>query len=228
MSAAFWRGLFELRDEVDRVARAAARALVEAHAEGESTSRSALVLSSLHVEVRQAVDGFAGALEVFFGRFEAIWAVDRALRLVSFWLNERIRGMLPPRDRADWEPVGPPDVDLRNGGRLFFLDVDRITSELQGSSLRAVSGSGAATRVLADIALFCLEQGFTGEHAESTGALQKYRERLRRPVVRSFAPAPEGAAPNPLHFAPMIAAGLGVCLAFYVLCAAVMGWVGGG
>src|SRR5690606_18383068 len=112
VNGTFWRGLFDLRNEVDRVARAASRALAEAHVEGESTSRSALVLSSLHVEVRQALEGFAGALEVSFGS-DGGWAVDRALRLVSFLLNERIRRMLPARDRADWEPVGPSGVDLR-------------------------------------------------------------------------------------------------------------------
>src|SRR5690606_11457663 len=113
----------------------------------------------------QALDGFASALEVFFGRLESTWAVDRALRLLAFFLNERIRRMLPSRDRADWEPVGPPDVDLRNGGRQFFLDVERLATELpRGPVPTAVEAGVAATQALADVALFCLEQGFTGEH----------------------------------------------------------------
>ena len=83
MNGTFWRGLFDLRNEVDRVARAASRALAEAHVEGESTSRSALVLSSLHVEVRQALEGFAGALEVS--------PDDRYMYVAAFGSREVVR-----------------------------------------------------------------------------------------------------------------------------------------
>lgn len=229
MRVALWRGLFDLRGEVDRVASAAGRALAEAHDECDSTSRSALVLSSLHLEVRQLVETFAGALEATFEP-AASWAVDRALRLVAFWLNERIRRALPVRDRADWEPVGPAGVDLRNGGRLFFQDVERILLELPKGPGPGTAGMNAlATQTLADIALFCLEEGFTGEHTESVGTLQRYKESLRQPAPPRVAPpVDEGAAPSPLRSAPMAAAWCGVCLAFYALCVVVMGWWGGG
>lgn len=229
MSSAFWRALFELRDFVDRAAERAAGQLRSGQSEREATSRSALVLSTLHMDVRHALDRHAvAALEGRFPAHEGDRAVERALRLLSFWLNERIRRRLPAGDRADWQPVGPAGVDLRQGGRAFFLELDELLSELGSRAPgRRAGGASASSETLADLALFCLEEGFTGEHATSPRALEEYRSRLRRPLPDPVVmPAPATALAG-VPRAPRVVAACGVCLLFYACCLVGFDWLGG-
>ena len=229
MSVAFWIEVFELRDWVDRAAGRAAHQLSSTSFEPDATSRSALLLSTLHMDLRHALERYAAkGLEAHLRGDDTERAVNRALRLVSFWLNERIRRRLPAADRADWEPVGPAGVDLRNGGRLFFLELDELLSESgEGSRGRLPSSSDhPAGTTLADLALFCLEEGFTGELAASPRKLEEYKARLRR-TLPSGAPEPTIAVTlGGIPRAPRVACALGVCVLFYAACAAGFGWLG--
>lgn len=233
MSVALWLEVFALRDRVDRATERAAHQLRTSSSDVEATSRSALILSTLHMDVRHALErSMTTAFDVPARRGDADHFADRALRLISFWLNERIRRRLPAADRADWQPVGPAGAELLNGGRLFFVDVDEVLAELGRSSLGWRSGASDVSTLdtLADLALFCLEEGFTGELAGSPRGLEEYKARLRRPRPSAMATpdAPEPSATlEGVPWAPRVASALGVWLLFYGLCAAALGWWGG-
>ena len=98
MSVALWLEVFALRDRVDRATERAAHQLRTSSSDVEATSRSALILSTLHMDVRHALErSMTTAFDVPARRGDADHFADRALRLISFWLNERIRRRLPPR-----------------------------------------------------------------------------------------------------------------------------------
>ncbi len=233
MTLAFWTEVLDLRDRVERAAERAAHELRSSSADVDATSRSALILSTLHMDVRHALERYVTtSLEAQPRRADADHLVDRALRLVSFWLNERIRRRLPAADRADWQPVGPAGVELRNGGRQFFRDVDEVLAELGRSALgeRSRSSAVSTAEAQADLALFCLEDGFKGELAGSPRGLEEYKARLRRPRPSTTATpdVPEASATlEGVPWAPRVVSALGVGLLFYGLCAAALGWWGG-
>lgn len=182
MNSLFWAGLFTLRDSVDQAGINAARRLQEARQAGEQgTPVAGVVLSHLHVEVRHQLEGWAGLV---LTPSCAVFGVDsdapRALRLVSFWVNERVCTHLDPEDRGDYAPVGPADVNLQAGGVLFFDEVERLLTQRSGAASRNVSPTrDQALEASAEVALFVLEQGFSGVYAGDVARLEALKLRLR-------------------------------------------------
>lgn len=182
MNASFWASLFTLRDSVDQAGISAARRLQEARQSGEQgTPVTGVVLSHLHLEVRHQLEGWAGlVLTPSCAVFGADSDAPRALRLVSFWVNERVCTHLDPEDRGDYAPVGPADVNPQAGGVLFFDEVERLLTQRIGVASRSVSPTrDQALESSADVALFVLEQGFSGVHAGDLARLEALKWRLR-------------------------------------------------
>jgi hypothetical protein len=225
MSALLWQELIELRGTVDLATETVSRRLTAVREERDASRVTEMILHELRLQVRTQLDRCAvRGVDAYFRGFESATATDSALRLISFWLNERIRRRLPEADRADWVPVGPEDVDLRNGGHLFFDEVDHLLRELGRGPGHLQSKMDA----LVAVALFCLEQGFTGRYAGHHAELERYKSLLRRaPEQRAVRPS-EHAAPELVRTLPMTASAVGACLAFYLLCVAVSAWIGVG
>ncbi len=225
MSAALWSEVVELRRAADLAIETVARRLDAAREEGDVSRVTALLLQDSSARVRELLERCAArGLDAHFAAFGSSAAADAALRLLSFWLNERVRRRLPEAERADWIPVGPEDVELRNGGRLFFDEVDHVLAELE----RGQERSSAKMESLAALALFCLEQGFEGKYAERPDLLERYKTRLR-PCLESRSVAPlEPSAQLLVTRWPMLASAFGVCFVFYLFCVAVSAWLGVG
>lgn len=225
MSAALWREVVELRRAADLAVDTVVRRLDAVREEGDVSRVTELLLQDLSARVRELVERCAvRGLDVHFAASGSSAAADAALRLISFWQNERVRRRLPEVDRADWIPVGPDDVELRNGGRLFFDEVEHILAELERGQERA----SAKMESLAALALYCLEQGFEGKYAERPDVLERYKTRLRQFIELRPAVPSEPSASLFVRRWPMLASAFGVCLVFYLLCVAVSAWVGVG
>lgn len=201
MNSSFWAALFTLRDSVDRAGIDAARRLQEVRQSGEQgTPVAGVVLSHLHLEIRHQLEGWAGLeLTPFFAGFGVDSDAPRALRLVSFWVNERVCTHLDPEDRGDYAPVGPADVNLQAGGVLFFDEVDRLLDQRIGASSRNVSPTREqALESSADVALFVLEQGFAGVCAGDLARLEALKVRLRHGSIPAVfdGDVPEQAMPR--------------------------------
>ncbi|HYQ14539.1 MAG TPA: hypothetical protein VEQ58_02240, partial [Polyangiaceae bacterium] len=136
MSAAFWASLFALRDGVDQQAASVARRLAELYRSAEpGTPVSGVMLARLHLDIRQELERWSSlALGPASEPFGAHADSTRCLRLVAFWVNERVCSSLDPDDQSDFSPVGPPGVDLSAGGLLFFDELDELETELLRSS----------------------------------------------------------------------------------------------
>ncbi len=227
MSSRLWSALFELRDSVDASVTAAAMRLRQREADVSPTTTPTvgLVLAELHVEVRSSVERcIASALEPHFTRADAGLASDvryygQALRLVAYWVNERVRSRLPVEDCGDWLPVGPSDAVLLEGGRRFFREIEPLTSRLAAPP--PLSRSGVAldmNEALAELALFILEQGFEGLYAGQPVKLEEYKRKLRRPrEIETVIEAPPPPRVRVNRYLWGIVGGLSVT-AFYGLC----------
>jgi hypothetical protein len=225
MSALLWQELIELRSTVDLATETVARRLSAVRAERDASRVTEMILHELRSQVRTQLDRCAvRGVDAHFRAFDSATATDSALRLISFWLNERIRKRLPEADRADWVPVGPEDVDLRNGGHLFFDEVDHLLHEL----VRRQGHQHAKMDALVAVALFCLEQGFTGKYAGQYAELERYKSLLRREPEQRVVRPSELPSPALVRTLPMTASAVGACLAFYMLCVALSAWIGVG
>lgn len=189
MNSSFWASLYSLRDAVDQASISAARRLQEVRESGEpGTPVSGVVLSHLHLELRHQLEGWASfVLMPSCVLLASESDAPRCLRLVSFWLNERVCSHLDPEDKGDYVPVGPADVNLQAGGVLFFEEVERLFLQRLG----AVSSGFSATRESAlglscDLALFILEQGFSGMHSGDLTQLEAFKLRLRHGTLPSI------------------------------------------
>ena len=182
MNASFWAGLFALRDAVCQAGISAARRLQEARQSGEhGTPVAGVLLSHLHLEVRNQLEGWAGlVLTPSFAVFGTDSDAPRALRLVSFWVNERVCTHLDQEDRGDYVPVGPADVNSQAGGVLFFEEVERLIAQRIGAASRSVSPTrDQALESSMAVALFILEQGFSGMHSGDFARLEALKSELR-------------------------------------------------
>lgn len=182
MNSSFWASLFTLRDTVDQAGISAARRLQEVRQSGEQgTPVVGVVLSHLHLEVRHQLEGWAGlVLTPGCAVYGSDSDAPRCMRLVSFWLNERVCTHLDSDDRGDYAPVGPADVNLQAGGVLFFDEVERLLTQRLGATSRGTTPSREqALELSSDVALFILEQGFAGVHAGDAARLETFKIRLR-------------------------------------------------
>lgn len=201
MNSSFWASLFTLRDTVDQAGIGASRRLGEARQSGEQgTPVVGVVLSHLHLEVRHQLEGWAGlVLTPGCAVFGSDSDAPRCMRLVSFWLNERVCTHLDAEDRGDYAPVGPADVNLQAGGVLFFDEVERLLTQRLGAASRGTTPTrDQALELSCDVALFILEQGFSGVHAGDLARLEAFKLRLRHgnlPTVPEAAAA-EQAVPR--------------------------------
>lgn len=182
MTPAFWVSLLSLRDSVDQTSLGAARRLRELRQSGEpETPVSGVVLSHLHLEVRHQLEGWTSVILTPAsspGETEAEAA--RCLRLVSFWLNERVCSHLDPEDRGDFTPVGPPEVNLHAGGVLFFEEIEQLLLRGLAPLPNGSPVAGRSSRALPrEVALFILEQGFSGVHVGDVARLEALKARLR-------------------------------------------------
>jgi hypothetical protein len=223
MSALLWQELIELRSTVDLAAETVSRRLTAVREERDASRVTEMILHELRSQVLAQLDRCARGVDAHFRAFESAAATDSALRLISFWLNERIRKRLPEADRADWVPVGPDDVDLRNGGHLFFDEVDHVLYELGRKQ-----GHQPKLEAVLAVALFCLEQGFTGKYAGHAAELERFKAHLRREPEPGVAPSFEQALPEPVRTLPMKVSAVFASLAFYLLCVVASAWIGVG
>jgi len=228
VSAAFWASLFALRDGVDQQTLTVVRRLAELRRASEpETPIGGVVLARLHLDVRQELEAWSTlALAPASEPFGAQADSGRCLRLVAFWVNERVCSRLDPDDQSDFSPVGPADVELSAGGLLFFDELGALEAEL----LRITSPSPrySALQLTEQLALFLLEQGFCGFHQGSVARLEPIKARLRRwplPVPPGLPGRPTlESRPNVGYLALLAAFVLG----FYACCAwASSGWGSG-
>jgi hypothetical protein len=216
MNGSFWASLFALRDAADRAAIGAAKDLSEVRRSGQAeTPKSAVVLSHLHLELKHQLDGWASStLLPVTTPFRGDSDASRCLKLIAFWLNERVCLELEPADRGDFVPVGPRDVELQAGGELFF---DEVESLLLAWHFGVSEARDAALGMSAEIALFALEQGFTGVRAGDIAQLDALKARLRRgalPAVIEPLEDVDGALVSERRRA-FAAVFVGLVLAFY-------------
>ncbi len=229
MTAAFWASLFALRDSLDHAGIVAARRLTEVRQSSEQgTPVGGVVLSHLHVEVRQLLEGWASArLAPAFAPFGIDSDAARCLRLVSFWINERVCSRLDPEDRGDFAPVGSAEVNLHAGGVLFFEEVDKLLLQRLELSSGASLAKQSSLQLSSDVALFILEQRFAGVRTGEVAWLEALKVRLRHgslptvtePVVLEPLPPIENRQ-------RLIALGFAV-LGFYACCAWLSHGIGG-
>ena len=231
MSAAFWASLFALRDAVDQHALNAGRRLVELRRSAEpETPVSVEILAGLHLDIRQELENWSGSHLVPASEAFGVYA-DRArcLRLVAFWVNERVCSRLDRSDLADFALVGPPGVELSAGGLLFFEELEALEQErLRAASAFSSPQRSAAFELTAELALFLLESGFAGVHMGSAARLEPIKARLRRRQmpVPSEAPFYQEVAQRG-HFGRW-ALLLGLVLGFYACAAWLSAGLGGG
>ncbi len=182
MSLRLYAGLFDLGEAVDGLAVVATRRLArERDAGALDTPVLGLVLANLHMELRARLEDFAtDVLTIEFSSDADPNHAELALRLVSYWVNERLCSHLEPSDCADWLPVGPEGAALTWGGSQFFSEVDDLGVAL----VRAETGFSKPTAEplerLAELSLFILEQGFEGKYRGQSTRLEEYKARLRR------------------------------------------------
>jgi hypothetical protein len=231
MSAAFWASLFALRDNVDQLVLGVGRRLADLQRSAEpETPVSGVVLARLHLEIRQELESWSS---LALAPVSQPWGVHadsaRCLRLVAFWVNERVCARLPPSDQADFALVGPADVDLSAGGVRFFDELDALEAE----RLRAAAGHSQTARALAlelsqELALFLLEQGFQGVYLGSAARLEPIKARLRQKQLPVAPELPRRQPLEPRTSWARIALLAGLVLGFYGCCAwASAGWGSG-
>ena len=229
MTAAFWSSLFSLRDAVDLAGMATARRLTDVRqSEERGTPVNGVILSHLHIQVRQLLEAWAGSgLAPAFASFGIDSDAGRCLRLVSFWLNERVCSHLDPDDRGDFAPVGPADVNLHAGGVLFFEEVERLVLQRFDGSLGSSVSKQGSMALSSDVALFILEQGFAGVHTGEVAWLEALKGRLRHGNLPTVVePVVEEPTPPAENHPRVVALGLAV-LGFYACCAWLSHGVGG-
>lgn len=231
MNAAFWAGLFALRDTVDRLASSAGRRLAELRRSGEpETPVSAQILAGLHLDILQELEGWNDlqllpAAESFTVHADSA----RCLRLVAFWVNERVCSHLDGPDMGDFALVGPPGVKLSAGGLLFFEELEALEVERRGAASAFSSPQrSAALELSAELALFLLELGFAGVHVGSAARLEPIKAGLRRRQLPAVAESPfqhqlEGRAQ--LGRWALL---LGLVIGFYACCVWVSAGLGDG
>jgi hypothetical protein len=231
MSAAFWAGLFVLRDAVDQLVLSAGRRLADRRRSAEpETPVSLEILESLHLDVRQELESWSALRLVPASESFGVHADSaRCLRLVAFWVNERVCSRLDQADLGDFAPVGPTGVELSAGGVLFFDELEALEVErLRASSAFSSPQRSAALELTADLALFLLEYGFLGVHLGSAARLEPIKARLRR---RQLLAVPESPVYQELerrmHFGRW-ALLLGLVVGFYACCVWLSAELGGG
>lgn len=231
MSAAFWAGLFALRDAVDQLALSAARRLADLRRSAEpETPISIQVLEGLHLDIRQEFESWSALrLEPASESFGTYADSARCRKLVAFWLNERVCSRLHRSDLGDFALVGPPGAELFAGGVLFFDELEALEEErLRASSAFSSPQRSAALEFTAELALFLLEHGFAGVHMGSAARLEPIKARLRRRQLPAVPELPVYEGPETRAHWARFAWLLVLVLGFYACAAWVSAGSGGG
>src|SRR4051812_22038658 len=107
MSAAFWASLFMLRDGVQQLVMNVTRRLADLRHSGEPESPEGdVALAGLRADVLLQLENWGSAgLAPACAAFGAHADTGRCMRLVAFWVNERVCSGLEPADQADFAPV---------------------------------------------------------------------------------------------------------------------------